>query len=174
MTKICPHCGKESVEADPRFCSGCGARMDGTLQPGFPGTAVPPGPQKSTTIAGFCSSFLPGLGQVYNGETAKGFVFFFLAVAGLLIFILPGLIVWLWAMYDAYAVAGRMNTGAIEFRETNTLHMVTFISVAVVVIVIAILLIIAAVIAGLSAGLAPISSPGMASYNRMFKIGGLF
>ena len=29
MPGICPHCGKVSNEEDPRFCSGCGARMDG-------------------------------------------------------------------------------------------------------------------------------------------------
>ena len=29
MPEISPHCGKESREISPRFCSGCGARMNG-------------------------------------------------------------------------------------------------------------------------------------------------
>jgi TM2 domain-containing membrane protein YozV len=174
MTVICPHCGKESNEEAPRFCSGCGARMDGTITAGFPGYAGLPRPQKSTTIAGFCSSFLPGLGQVYNGETAKGFVFFFLTLIGLFVFLVPGLLVWLYAMYDAYAVAGKMNTGEIGFRETSTIHMVIFIVVAVIVIIIALLIIIAMVMSSLMSGLGSFGSLGTGNYNKMLENSGLF
>jgi len=172
---ICPHCGKESVEESPRFCSGCGARMDGTPQPGFPGYAAPQNPQKSTTIAGFCSSFLPGLGQVYNGETVKGFVLFFLTLIGLVIFLIPGLIVWIYATYDAYAVAGKMNTGEMEFRETSTLHMVIFIVVAAIVIIAIILILIAMVMASLANELGPMGLSGTnGDYNHLFKMTGLY
>ena len=116
--------------------------MDGSAPAGFSSRSSPGG-QKSTTTAGFCSSVLPGLGQVYNGETAKGFVFFLLTLAGLVFFVVPGLIVWLYAMYDAYSVAGKMNTGEILFKETRTLHMILFIVFAVVVIIFAILIVIA-------------------------------
>jgi len=173
MPGICPHCGKLSSEDSPRFCSGCGARMDGTITAGFPGYAALPVPQKSTTIAGFCSSFLPGLGQVYNGETAKGFVLFFLTLIGLFIFLIPGLLVWLYALYDAYVVAGKMNTGEIPFRETSTMHMVIFIIVAVMAIVVALLIIIAMVIASLASELGPLGLSGTGNYNHLFQTSGL-
>ncbi len=170
MAMICPHCGKESNEESPRFCSGCGARMDGTVPTGFPGYAAPIRPQKNTTIAGFCSSFLPGLGQVYNGETAKGFVLFLLTLAGLFIFLIPGLIVWLYALYDAYSVAAKMNTGEIGFRETRTIHMVLFIVFAVIVIVIAVLIVIAMVMSSLMSQMGTINT---GNYNKLFETSGL-
>ena len=174
MPETCPHCGKISPEESPRFCSGCGARMDGTVMAGFPGYAGLPLPQKNTMIAGFCSSFLPGLGQVYNGETAKGFVLFFLTLIGLFVFLIPGLLVWLYALYDAYAVAGKMNTGEIPFRETSTMHMVIFIVVAVIAIVVALLIIIAMVIASLASDLGPLGLSGTTvNYNHIFQMSGL-
>ena len=170
MLEICPHCGKISTEEAPRFCSGCGARMDGSTPAGYPGYQAP-AQQKNTTIAGFCSSFLPGLGQVYNGETAKGFGLFLLTIMGLVVFLVPGLIVWLYAMYDAYSVAGKMNSGEIPFRETRMLHMILFIVFAVVVIVIAILIVIAIVMSSLMSQLGPL---GTGDLNRILNSNGLF
>jgi TM2 domain-containing membrane protein YozV len=169
MHEVCPHCGKVSGEESPRFCSGCGARMDGTIPAAYPGYPAQQRPQKNQMTAGFCSTFLPGLGQVYNGETGKGFAVFLLTAAGLVIFIVPGLIVWLYAMYDAYNVAGKMNTGEIVFRETRMLHMVLFIVLAVVLIIIALVIIIAMVMASLMDQLAPL---GITDINQIFDIGG--
>jgi TM2 domain-containing membrane protein YozV len=168
MPEICPHCGKESNEESPRFCSGCGVRMDGSIPAGY--YANPPRPQKSTMIAGFCSSFLPGLGQVYNGQTAKGFALFLLTLAGLVIFLIPGLIVWLYAMYDAYSVAGTMNSGETPFRETRTIHLVVFIVFAVAAIVVVLLIIIAMVISSLPSQLGSLDT---GNFNRMFGTNGL-
>jgi TM2 domain-containing membrane protein YozV len=145
--------------------------MDGSTPAGYLFYSAPPRPQKSTTIAGFCSSFLPGLGQVYNGETAKGFVLFILTLAGLVIFLIPGLIVWLYAMYNAYSVAGKMNSGEIPFRETRTLHLVLFIGFAIIVIVIALLIIIAMVMSSLMSQLGPLDT---GNFNKMFETSGLF
>jgi TM2 domain-containing membrane protein YozV len=144
--------------------------MEGSTPAGPTGYPAPVREQKNTTIAGFCSSFLPGLGQVYNGETVKGFVFFFLALAGFGIFLLPGLLVWLYAMYDAYAVAGKMNTGELEFRETRMLHMILFIVFAVIVIVALLIIILTIVMASLMSQLGPL---GIGD-NPMFNTNGLF
>ena len=123
---------------------------DGREHPGrVPGYFTPSRDQKNPLIAGVCSSVLPGLGQVYNGETAKGVVVFLLALAGLAFFLIPGLIAWFYGMYNAYSVAGKMNTGEIAFRETRTLHMVLFIVFALVVIAVALLILITMVIAPL-------------------------
>jgi len=169
MDEICPYCGKASVEDSPRFCSGCGARMNGKDPAGRTGFPAAPAAQKSTMVAGFCSSVLPGLGQVYNGETAKGFVIFALTLAGLVLLILPGLIVWLYAMYDAYVVATKMNTGEIPFRETRTIHMVLFIFFAVTAVIVLIVVITAMVMATM---LSMLGQPG--TFPSMPGAGGLF
>jgi TM2 domain-containing membrane protein YozV len=171
MHEVCPHCGKVSNEESPRFCSGCGARMDGTIPAGYPEYPAPSRLQKNQTTAGFCSTCLPGLGQVYNGETGKGFAIFLFTIIGLVLFIVPGLIIWLYAMYDSYSVAGKMNTGEIPFRETRMLHMVLFIGLAVIVIVIALVVIIAMVMAALMDQLRPL---GITDINQLFDTGGLF
>jgi TM2 domain-containing membrane protein YozV len=171
MYEICPHCGKKSNEELPRFCSGCGARMDGSTTPGYPGYPVSPYGGKNPTIAGLCSTFLPGLGQVYNGEAGKGFLVFLLTIAGLVIFLIPGLIIWIYAIYDAYTVAGKMNTGEIAFREVRMLHMILFIVFAVVVIIVALLLIIAMVMTTLMSQLGPL---GIDNFNQIFDTNGLF
>ena len=171
MNEICPHCGKVSGEQSPRFCSGCGARMDGQPPAGSAGYSPAPPEQKSATVAGFCSSVLPGLGQVYNGETAKGYAIFVLTLAGLVLLLIPGLIVWLYAMYDAYAVAGKMNTGEIPFRETRLIHMVVFIVFAVIAVIILITIIIAMVMAVV---LSMLGQPGNGSFNTLPGTAGLF
>ncbi|MFY9749288.1 MAG: hypothetical protein WAK75_06870 [Methanoregula sp.] len=145
MHEVCPHCGKVSNEESPRFCSGCGARMDGKSPAPFPGYGGYPAPvpvreQKSTLIAGACSMVLPGLGQVYNGETAKGFALFIMTCVGLVILLIPGLIVWLYAMYNAYKTAGKMNTGEIPFREMRMLHVILFVVFAIAVVVIGVII----------------------------------
>ena len=107
----------------------------GRENPGrVPGYSAPVREQKNRLIAGACSSVLPGLGQVYNGETAKGFAIFILTLAGLALLLIPGLIAWLYGIYNAYTTAGKMNTGEIPFRETRMLHVVLFIVFAVAVI----------------------------------------
>ena len=170
MDHVCPHCGKISNEESPRFCSGCGARMDGSSPAGFPESPHGQKELKNTTISGFCSSVLPGLGQVYNGETAKGFTLFLLAFFGLFLFLIPGLIVWLYAMYDAYAIATKMNTGEIEFREMQMVHMVSFIAFAVVVIIVVLLLVISIMMTALIAQLGPV---GAGDYSWMFGKSGM-
>ncbi|MEI7856716.1 MAG: hypothetical protein WCH85_04355 [Methanomicrobiales archaeon] len=158
MPEICPHCGKESVEVSPRFCSSCGARMDGTPPYGFlkfPGVL---NERKNANVAGFCSSVLPGLGQVYNGETVKGYLFFLLAILGLFVLLIPGLLIWLYAMYDAYAIAGKMNTGEMEVREMKMTPMILFIVFAAVVIIGILAVVITLVMGNLMTRLGPLGT----------------
>jgi TM2 domain-containing membrane protein YozV len=119
--------------------------MDGKAPAGYPGyggysAPVPAREQKSTLIAGACSTLLPGLGQVYNGETAKGFALFIVTCVGLVILLIPGLIIWLYAMYDAHKTAGKMNTGEIPFREMRMLHVVLFVVFAIAVVAIGVII----------------------------------
>lgn len=64
----------------------------------------------------FCSSVIPGVGQVYNGESQKGLVLLLGTRLGLFLFLIPGLVVWIYSMYDAYLTAGKMNKETPESR----------------------------------------------------------
>ena len=72
------------------------------------------------------SLFFPGLGQGLNGETAKGLLVLFGALAGLLVMLIPGVIVWLYGIYDAWATARRMNAGSTPFREASLMTVALF------------------------------------------------
>jgi TRAP-type mannitol/chloroaromatic compound transport system permease small subunit len=108
--------------------------------------------------ASLCSSVLPGLGQVYNGETAKGYAFLLLTLTGLVFFLLPGLLLWIYATYDAWAVAGRMNAGETEFREARAVPLVTFVVVALLVIMVVLILAIVVLVAAMMAALGPLAT----------------
>lgn len=66
-------------------------------------------PQKSPVVALILSLILSGLGQFYNGQYVKGILLLFAELVGFLIFIIPGLIVWVFGMYDAYTSAVKIN-----------------------------------------------------------------
>ena len=69
------------------------------------------------------SLIVVGLGQIYNGQTVKGIIIFVAAVIlGLTgIGLIFSFIIWLYAMYDAYTTAQRINDGEIvgDFGSSN-------------------------------------------------------
>jgi TM2 domain-containing membrane protein YozV len=79
-----------------------------------------PGPhdRKDPVRAALLALVFPGLGQIYNGENFKGFLLFFWVLAGLII-IIPGIIIWGYGVYDARAVALKLNSGKIPYRKTD-------------------------------------------------------
>jgi len=95
---------------------------------GIPGAgeSASVGEKKNPVFAAGLSLLFPGLGQVYNGETGKGILVLFLVFAGLLVMLIPGVAVWLFGVYDAWATARRMNEGAVPFREVRLLTIVLF------------------------------------------------
>lgn len=69
---------------------------------------------KSPGLAAVLSFFWPGLGQIYNGRIAKGlFLMVLAAVFGWLMVVVIGFvlypILWVYAIYDAYKSAERIN-----------------------------------------------------------------
>jgi TM2 domain-containing membrane protein YozV len=69
---------------------------------------------KSAGLAAVLSFFIPGLGQIYNGQILKGLVLIVIdAINVLLMFILIGyvthVITVVYAVYDAYKTADRIN-----------------------------------------------------------------
>ena len=69
---------------------------------------------KNPGLAGVLSFFWMGLGQIYNGQIAKGVFFIILyGISVLMMFILIGFIttpiLWIWGIYDAYVSAEKIN-----------------------------------------------------------------
>jgi TM2 domain-containing membrane protein YozV len=62
---------------------------------------------KSPGLALLLSFFVPGIGQMYNGQIGKGIVMLLLCV--ILWMVLLGWIIWIWAMIDAYSSAKAVN-----------------------------------------------------------------
>ena len=111
-SKYCTNCGSE-IDGKAEICPECGVRQ---AKPGAyqENRTYPTGNQeKNPVLALILSLLIVGLGQVYNGQTVKGLIFFIVAVIigftgiGLII----SFLIWLYAMYDAYNTAQRINEG---------------------------------------------------------------
>ncbi len=69
---------------------------------------------KNPGLAAVLCFFYTGLGQIYNGEIAKGIILFIIrAISDLAMLVLIGFItsplIWIYGMYDAYSTAARIN-----------------------------------------------------------------
>jgi len=109
--------------------------------------------EKSPFLATLCSFFIPGLGQVYDGETARGVAIFIGTLIGLFIFLIPGLIVWIFGMYNAYTTAKKMNNKEIPFKPTKTAHLLLFIILAVFLVGLVVFVILMAILSSFAATL---------------------
>lgn len=74
----------------------------------------PPPVYKNPGLAAVLSFFYMGLGQIYNGQIAKGIAFLVAyTLSWILIIIVIGLIttplLWIWGMIDAYKSAENIN-----------------------------------------------------------------
>jgi TM2 domain-containing membrane protein YozV len=127
--KYCSNCGKAIPAESSKFCDNCGAKIANPNldeQIDQQESISNAKEEKNPYLALLCSFFIPGLGQVYNGSTAKGIGFFFGTVIGAFFLIIPGLIIWIIGMFDAYSEAKKMNTGEIPFVPTKTAHLILF------------------------------------------------
>ena len=114
-TKFCANCGFEMPKST-KFCPECGTSTSGVPQAvGSTGNAIM-NPDKSPGLAALLSFLIIGLGQVYIGLTKKGIMLFVAAIiSGILMLFVIGwitwLIVWAYAIYDAYNSAEKMKNG---------------------------------------------------------------
>lgn len=60
---------------------------------------------RKAAFAVLFSFFVPGLGQIYNEDLTKGFLFMVAGLLGLLFFGPGYVVLWLWALVDAYVRA---------------------------------------------------------------------
>jgi len=156
---FCQQCGKYNSDG-ARFCDSCGASLQQApvqqvpppvyQQPPPPPVyqqqpvyqQMPPaqpvfqqGPLRSPGIAGVLSFVCCGLGQLYNGETLKGAGLFVGAIIASAIFNLLGFIVVLFAIYDAFTTAKKINAGQVPFSGKSVLFWPVVILYIILIIV---------------------------------------
>ena len=98
---FCWSCGN-LIKKHAEICPECGARQRHSQ------------PLKNPGIAAVASFFVVGLGQIYNGQFFKGFMLMIAGfISALLIMALIGFIlypvIWIYAIYDAYKTAEKIN-----------------------------------------------------------------
>jgi len=104
--KYCSSCGQQ-IDAKANFCPKCGAHL----------TSYQASTIYERKVEGFSavlSFFVPGLGQIYNGQIGRGIVILCIfALCLVSMFILIGFllapVLWIWNIYDAYGSAKKIN-----------------------------------------------------------------
>ena len=106
-TKFCSNCGAE-IDINAEICPKCGVRVGAFI------TRDAPIARKNPMLAAILSFLWAGLGQFYNGDIGKGFIFSSITFISwiFIMSLLPVLLIpfWVYAIYDAYAVAKKINT----------------------------------------------------------------
>ena len=114
MIAVCKECGKEyqieSGDNPKNYQCDCGGNLKSIK---IQGESYK---RKEPILSLILSFFIPGLGQIYNGQTERGIILIIAAfVSAFLILFLIGialyLAVWLFSMYDAFISAKKINNG---------------------------------------------------------------
>lgn len=121
-----------------RFCPCCGAKFDSDGGEACQSCCefIPPllDNPKNPVISVILTAFLPGLGQIYNGDSfIKGALIFVFFTIGILFLIIPGIIIWIIAMCEAYNTAKKINRGELKFRETDNRKIALYIILVIIV-----------------------------------------
>jgi TM2 domain-containing membrane protein YozV len=124
LPNYCPNCGADLKYPEAEICPTCGVRIKEPQSPKK---------EKNPVVAALLSLIITGSGQVYNGELLKGILIFIGAIIGSLFFLIPGIIVVIYGIYDAYTTAKKMNAGEIQYKESTTLEVVLFIIIWVII-----------------------------------------
>lgn len=85
---------------------------------------MPPPVFKNPGLAAVLSFFYMGLGQIYNGQIAKGIAFLVVySISWILTIVVIGLIttpiLWIYGMYDAYKSAEKINQDIAMRQQAN-------------------------------------------------------
>lgn len=65
--------------------------------------------KKSPGLAAFISFLLPGTGQMYGGKVGKGIIWLMAGILGYWLWIIPGIIIHIWCIVNAYKTIQRYN-----------------------------------------------------------------
>jgi tetratricopeptide (TPR) repeat protein len=131
-----PYKDEQSPENQPNLCPECEVKLKDPIQSDSSENQgrTPHSYVKKPLTAGLLS-IIPGLGQVYNGELGKGILILFGTIVGFLL-IIPGLLIWIFGMYDAYKTAIKMNDGNMPVKEFKGTHIAGYFSSILVIILI--------------------------------------
>jgi len=129
----CPNCGAELQYKEAEICPACGVRI----------RKPEPEKKKEPVLAAILSFLFAGSGQVYNGELGKGILILVGTIIGAFIFLIPGIIVWIYGIYNSYTTSEKMNKGEMEYKEPSAESVIAYILAYIAIIVIAIFLAIA-------------------------------
>jgi TM2 domain-containing membrane protein YozV len=139
---FCHQCGAEVSEGS-KFCESCGAQVNQDFEYKYEEKQTEQKThytlsenQKNPTLAAIASFLWSGMGQVYNGNLFKGFAFLIGALIGSMIFLIPGIIIWIFGIYDAYNTANQMNRGEIPYVEHSMGQIIIFVLATLALIVI--------------------------------------
>lgn len=139
---FCHQCGAEVSEGS-KFCESCGAQVNQDFeykyeekQSGQTTHYATSENQKNAGLAAIASFLWSGMGQVYNGNLLKGFAFLIGVLIGSMIMVIPGIIIWIFGIYDAYKTANQMNSGEIPFVEHSMGQIIIFVLGTLAIIVI--------------------------------------
>lgn len=135
MAQFCESCGAALKDGD-QFCESCGAPI--AVPQAAPAPASTVQKEKNPVLSLILSFFFPGLGSIFNGDTVKGIGIYLGTIIGMLLLVIPGVIVWIYGMYDAYSTAKKMNEGRIPYKEADMKIVIGFIALVLIIGVIAI------------------------------------
>lgn len=126
-----------------------------------PEQVVPPAAEKPTPpvkmiknpiLAAVASLFFPGLGQVYTGGSYwQGLKYLLGTIFGLICFIFPGMVIWLYGIWDAHKMANKINSGKIRVGEVSPLRLLLY-AILVIVVSLLIWLLVFLVVSGIISG----------------------
>ncbi len=81
------------------------------------------------------SLHFPGLGQMYNMQLSKALVFLVGTVAGLFLFLVPGVIFYVVGAYDAYSTSNLINVSGKSVRKADGATLGVFLVLAFLIVV---------------------------------------
>ena len=98
---------------------------------GIPRTVI-----RRPLTSGILSLLCCGLGQLYNGQTLKGVALFFGAIIASQVYNLLGIIIILFAIFDASTTATKINQGKVPFNGKSILFWPVVILLIILIIVV--------------------------------------
>jgi TM2 domain-containing membrane protein YozV len=100
----CPYCA-EVISASAKKCKHCGEFLDETLRQARMPTPVPQQPLRAWNpgTAAVLSFVIPGTGQMYKGQVGVGLCWLVGVVTGYAAFVVPGAILHIACVYNAYS-----------------------------------------------------------------------
>ena len=123
----CTNCG-EPIADEKKACTNCGKPCWKTeTENGRSAENIVYVKEKSTAAAIILSFLFTGAGQIYNGKLKKGLLMMAGFWIGMVFFIVPAIIIWIYSMYDAYKDADKMNKGELPFAESTAKDAVIYI-----------------------------------------------